>query len=450
MRKLTIVMLIVLLAAPLALFAGGKAEAKAAVALPSGVPAAAQAGIDWQQFKGRTVSVLFCNHPWQEGIEPLIPEFEKLTGMKVKLVKLPEAEYLTKVPADFTAGTFAFDVFMSQYYDSPKYQQEKWTADIAPLMQNPKLTDAAWYDWKDFFPAAQDIATVGGRYSDRIAITSEAQVLIYREDIYQELGLSVPGTFDELLAAAKTISEKKPGVAGITLRGGAAIWWPMFGVLKSFGGGYFDADWNPIIATPQSQEGARMYAELCKYTPKGITSYDWDEINTAMLAGKAAMFMDSSVIYSRLADAAQSTVVGKVKMAPFPAGPAGRVAHSHYWSVSLAESSKQKAEGWLFLQWATSKEVMYRLGLTGVLAPRASVWEQPDFVKQFAPDFAASVKETLKTAVISPAHARFFEAMDIVRAEMQKAILEEESLDKALATTQEEWRKIMDEWKASR
>jgi ABC-type glycerol-3-phosphate transport system substrate-binding protein len=445
-----LVLSIVLLAAPLALFAGGTPEQKATVTLPAAIPAASKADINWQQFKGKTVSVLFSNHPWQEGIEPLIPEFEKLTGLKVKLVKLPEAEYLTKVPADFTAGTFAFDVFMSQYYDSPKYQQEKWTADLAPLMRDRKLTDPGWYDWNDFFPAAQNIATVGGLYSDRVAITSEAQVLIYREDIFQELGLSVPKTFDELLANANAITTKKPGVAGITLRGGAAIWWPLFGVLKSYGGGYFDADWNPIIASQQSKAGARMYVELCKNTPRGVTSYDWDEINTAMLAGRAAMFLDSSVIYSRLADAGQSTVVGKVKMAPFPSGPGGRVAHSHYWSVSLAESSKQKAEGWLFLQWATSKEIMYRLGLTGVLAPRACVWEQPDFVKQFTPDFASSVKETLKTAVISPAHARFFEAMDIVRAEMQKVILGEEELDRALAFTQGEWKKIMDSWKASR
>jgi len=450
MKKLILVLLVAFLAAPLAVLAGGQEEEKAKVTLPTGIPAAASAGIDWQQFKGKTVSVLFSNHPWQEGIEPLIPEFEVLTGMKVRLVKLPEAEYLTKVPADFTAGTFAFDVFMSQYYDSPKYQQENWTADLAPLMKDPKLTDATWYDWSDFFPAAQNIATVGGRYSDRIAITSEAQVLIYREDIYKELGLSVPKTFDELLANAKAISEKKPGVAGITLRGGPAIWWPMYGVLKSYGGGYFDSNWNPIINTPESRAGARMYVELCKYTPRGVTSYDWDEINTAMLAGKAAMFLDSSVIYSRLADPAQSTVVGKVKMAPFPSGPAGRIAHSHYWSVSLAESSKQKPEGWLFLQWATSKEVMYRLGLTGVLAPRASVWEQPAFVQQFTPDFASSVKETLKTAVISPAHARFFEAMDIVRAEMQKVVLGEKDLDAALTFTQSEWKKIMDDWKASR
>lgn len=449
MKRALVILTVLLFAFSLQAFAGGTSEKKAAVALPEGIPAASKAKIDWQQFKGQTVNVLFSNHPWQEAVEPFIPEFEQMTGMKVKLVKLPEAEYLTKVPADFTAGTFAFDVFMSQYYDSAKYQQEKWTADIEPLMKDAKLTDSAWYDWSDFFPAAQDIATVGGKYSDRVAITSEAQVLIYREDIFQELGLPVPNTFDELLANAKTITEKKPGVAGITLRGGAALWWPMYGVLKSYGGGYFDKNWNPIINTPQSKAGAEMYAALCRLAPKGVTSYDWDEINTAMLAGKAAMFLDSSVIYSRLADAKQSTVTGKVKMAAFPKGPAGRIGHSHYWSISVAESSKAKAPAWMFVEWVTSKEIMYRAGMTGVLAPRASVWNQPTFTQQFPKDFADAYKETLKTAVISPAFSRFFEAVDIVRAQVQKAILNDVDMQTALDTTQKEWQRIMADWKAA-
>lgn len=192
-----------------------------------------------------------------------------------------------------------------------------------------------------------------------------------------------------------------------------------------------------------------MYVALCQQAPKGVTSYDWDEINTAMLAGKAAQFLDSSVIYSRLADPKQSTVVGKIKMDPFPAGPAGRVGHSHYWSISIAESSKAKPQAWIFLEWVTSKEIMYRAGLTGVLAPRASVWNQPTFTKQFPQDFADSYKESLKTAVISPAFSRFFEAMDIVRAETQKAILGNEQLDQALDYTQKQWERIMTDWKTA-
>ncbi|HCU21745.1 MAG TPA: hypothetical protein DF698_02410, partial [Candidatus Atribacteria bacterium] len=91
------------------------------------IPTASEANINWQQFAGTTLNVMLCRHPWQETIEPYFPEFEQLTGMKIVTTILPEAEYLTKVPADLTAGTFAFDVFMTQYYDAPKYDQERWT-----------------------------------------------------------------------------------------------------------------------------------------------------------------------------------------------------------------------------------------------------------------------------------------------------------------------------------
>lgn len=185
MKRILCLLSVLIFASSLLAFAGGKSETGATVVLPEGIPAPSKAKMNWKQFKGQTISVLFSNHPWQEAVEPFIPEFEQLTGMKVKLVKLPEAEYHTKVPVDFSAGSFAFDVFMDEYFDAAKYQQEKWTADIGPLMKNSELTDPAWYDWNDFFPAAQDIATVGGKYSDRVPITVEAQVLIYRDDIYQ-------------------------------------------------------------------------------------------------------------------------------------------------------------------------------------------------------------------------------------------------------------------------
>lgn len=451
-RALGWIVVLLLLAAVSASAGGKKEEAAGASAAeypkPQALPDFGEARIDWQQFKGDEIALLLCVHPWQEAIEPFLPEFEALTGMKLKVVKIPEAQFLTKVPADFTSGTFAFDVFMSQYYDSPKYALEHWSADLEPLMNDGRITDGAWYDWNDFFQAARDVATVGDTYFDRIALTAEAQILIYRDDMYQELGLKVPTNFDQLISNAKTIQEKK-NIAGITLRGGPALWWPLTSFMRSFGGEYFAPDWTPMVNSPGSKAGAAAYLDLTKYAPRGITSYDWDEINTAMLSGQAGMFLDSSVIYSRLQDPAKSTVVGKIKAAPYPVGPAGRIAHSHFWSISIADNSAKKKQAWMFIEWATSKMMMYRVGLKGVVVPRGSVWNEPAFISQFTPDFSSALQETLKTAVISHAHSRFFEMMDILTGEMQKAILGEESLDRALDFTQSRWEAIIADWKAS-
>ncbi|HSV31393.1 MAG TPA: sugar ABC transporter substrate-binding protein, partial [Atribacteraceae bacterium] len=401
--------------------------------------------IDWRQFEGTTLNVLFSIHPWQEAIEPLIPQFEELTGITVRLTTLPEGAFMTKISADMTAGTFGFDVFMSQYYDAPKYALENWTASLDPFFEDTDLTDPDWYDWEDFFPGARAVATVGAPHRDRIAITSEAQVLVYRKDIFEELGLQAPETFDELLAVAQAI-EKGTDLYGITIRGAENLWWPLYGVVRSFGGKYVDlVDYTSKINTEESRAGVDMYLQLLQFTPPGVTLFDWDEINTAMLTGRAAMILDSSVIYPRLQDPERSAVVGNISVAPFPAGPAGRIGHSHYWSISMSPGSANQEAAWLFLQWATSKQIQFELAMKGVLAPRDSVWQDPRFMAQFPADFTEGVSLSLQTAVISPANIRFFEMVDILRAEVQNAFLSGQTPD--LASVDAEWNKILQELK---
>jgi len=405
---------------------------------------AGNGNIDWKQFSGKTISVLFSTHPWQEAVEPFIPDFEKLTGIKVNVTKLPEAQMATKAPAEMTAGTFAYDVFMTQYLTAPIFAREHWTADLSTFLEDDKLTDPEWFNWEDFFPNAQAIATAGNTYFQMIPITAEGPVQIYRTDIYEELRLSVPKTFDELLANVKTISENTD-IAGITLRGGPFLYSPLYGVLRSYGGGYFDNEFNPIISSPESIEGAKMYLELCKYAPPGITQYDWDEINTVMLAGKAATFLDSSIIYPRLQDPEKSTIIGKFKVAPYPEGPAGSKPQCQYWALSVYEGSENKEAAWLFVEWVTSKEVMHQLALKGILPPRTSIWDESDFKKAYPEDFITSVRKSLETGEIYPVHPRFYQLMDMLRAEVQSALLGEKTIEDALNSTQEQWKQVLSE-----
>jgi ABC-type glycerol-3-phosphate transport system substrate-binding protein len=397
------------------------------------------AKINWKQFQGTTIRVLFCNHPWQEAVEPLLPDFEKLTGIKLDYSRLPEIEFQTKKNSGFAAGTFDYDVYMSQFFDAPKHCLEKWVADMEPYLNDPELTDPAWYDWNDFFPGQRDIATAGNTYFNAIPITTEVQVLIYRSDVYEKLGLKPPDTFEQLIDTCKTIQSKMKGMNGLTIRGGPHLWWPFYGVLKSFGGEYFDKSNKPVINTPEAKAAVKMYVEMAKYTPRGITTYGWDEINTAILSGKAAQFLDSSVAYSRLQDPSKSTVAGKIKVAPFPKGPKARSPHSYSWSISIAESSGEKEASWLFIEWITSKDVMYKLGMKGVLSPRAAVWNEPSFQKQFSPDYVQSAQKSLEGAVVAPPNMRFWEMVDLLDKEVQKAILGQQTADQAVENTQKLW-----------
>lgn len=401
----------------------------------------AASNFDWKQHSGKTINVGMARHPWQEAIEPMIEEFQALTGIKVKLSKLPEQQYLTKTVADLTGGTFSQDVFMTQYYDAPSYQQKGWTKDIGPLLDSDKLTDKATYDWSDFFQAAQDVSKIGGKYADRIAITSEAQTLIYRTDLLQAKGLSAPKTFDELASVAGKLTDGSN--FGMTMRGGANNWWPFYGFVRSFGGDYVTKDLKPIVNSKEAKAALESYVKLASYCPPGITNADWDEINTAMLSGQAGMFLDSSVIYSRLQDKDTSTVVGKIGIAPMVAGPAGPHGQAHFWTISLAEKAAEPEAGWLFMQWATSKEVQGKIALKGVLGPRASSWKVDGLSSVFPQEFLTAVQTSLQTSIISPANVKFFELMDPLRAQVQDAILGNTSPSDALDKVQTAWSKIL-------
>ena len=52
--------------------------------------ATAFAAVDWKQLQGTEIRFLMNKHPFTTFIEPKLPEFEKLTGVKVVMEVFPE------------------------------------------------------------------------------------------------------------------------------------------------------------------------------------------------------------------------------------------------------------------------------------------------------------------------------------------------------------------------
>jgi len=424
----------------LALFIGAPGQG-----IAQAPPAEYKSGINWRAYQGQTINVLFSAHPWQETITPFIPEFEALTGIKVNVTKIPHDEMIVKVPAGFSSGTMAFDVIMGRYYDAPKFTMEKWSAPLKDFLGDSKLTDPAWYKFNDFFPAAQAI-TMYGSYQDRLPITAEASILVYRKDIYQELGLKAPTTFAELLQTVKEINDSKKA-HGITVRGGPALWMPLYGIIRSHGGDWFTKDDVVKINTPESVAAVRTLVELAKYAPPGIAGFGWDQINTAMMSGVAATFIDSSVIYPRLMDPSKSTVVGKIACAPYITGPAGRVSNGHFWSIFMANSSTKKPAAWYFLQWATSPPIQKKIAVKGVLPPRSAIWKDPDFTTAYQPDFIDAMNVTMKDAVCLPSGTKagflIMGLLDLQTRKIQEALLGQKDAKVAMDELAADWNKLI-------
>ncbi|MDT5106659.1 MAG: multiple sugar transport system substrate-binding protein, partial [Mycobacterium sp.] len=64
---------------------GGKPSA------PNGA-SAVSGGFDWKKASGQTINILQTPHPYQLSYQPLLAEFTELTGIKVNVDLVPEAD----------------------------------------------------------------------------------------------------------------------------------------------------------------------------------------------------------------------------------------------------------------------------------------------------------------------------------------------------------------------
>ncbi|WP_413727777.1 ABC transporter substrate-binding protein [Sodalis sp. RH19] len=307
-----------------------------------------------------TLRVLLEGHSTSDSIKAMLPEFEKATGIKVQAEIVPYADLTSKALLAFSSKSGRYDVVMDDWVHGVGYASAGYIAPLDPLMK----ADAG-FDRADFVKSYADTL----RYKDRyygVPVYGESTFLMYRKDLFAQYGIAVPTTFDQLLAAAKTLKEKSGGhMAGITLRGGQGIHntfsWAAF--LWGYGGQWIK-DGKSAVDSPEAIEATKAYVNILKnYGPIGAANFGWQENRLVFQQGKAGMIIDSTVNGGYNEDARESTVVGKVGYAPVPAQPGSHPGGSSALQVHglyLASASKHQQAAWQFISWATNKQTQMK------------------------------------------------------------------------------------------
>lgn len=338
---------------------------------------AAGGAFDWQKYNGSTIRVMLNQHPWTTAIQPSIPEFEKLTGIKVVLETYPEDQFRQKSLVELTSGAGTLDIFMSQPpQEGLKYKQAGWYEDLTPYVNDPAQTSPD-YKFDDFLPGTIKFETIEGTLIG-MPIQLEVEMLFYRKDLLEAAGLTPPKNLEELQAAAQKLHNPDGGVFGIASRGRKAAAVTMFSnYLYNYGGNWLDEQRNPTINSPEAVEALTYYGDLIRnYGPPGSVNNHWNEVVALFQQGKVAMFTDASVFYANVEAPDKSTVAGKVGYSAFPAGPKANDYWLSGWGLSMAASSKNKGPSWYFIQWATSPEMARKTQIEGKVAgARQSVWD---------------------------------------------------------------------------
>src|SRR6266487_286205 len=306
-----------------------------------------------------TITLAAVDNPQMEDLQKMVPEFQsKHSDIQVKIVILPENQLRQQVTQDIATHSGRFDLATIGTYEVPLWAKNGWIENLGPYIQK-----TASYDASDLIPGVAKALT----YKDSlyaVPFYGESSFLMYRKDMLQQAGVTMPEhpTWDEVAAAARKVNDPGKGVSGICLRGlpgwGEQLA-PLDTVVNTFGGRWYDPQWNAQLTSPKFKSAVSFYVDLVRSAGEpGAANDGFTECLSIYNGGKAAMWYDATVGASNLtASVAQNT--------GYAYAPVKETKFSGWlwaWALGMPSTSTRKDAAWTFMSWATSKDYIKLVG----------------------------------------------------------------------------------------
>lgn len=305
--------LLIVLVALVALIAGCAApvSAPAGEAAPGEQPAA-EVTIDVLTFTGPQIA---------EPLQRRGAEFTERTGIKVNVTVVPFSDLYQKILTDLATGTNAFDV----YVFAPQ-----WMVDYVEPGYLEPLTDRvannAELQWEDIAPFFRDFSASYKGEIYTIPLDGDFQMVYYRTDVLEELGMEPPQTWEDYLAIAEAAHGMDMNGDGegdygscISKKRAAQAYWMVSSIasayLQSQGtaqGGFFDLDtFKPLYGDNEGfRKALEVYKATTQFGPPEELNLDVGDTRGLWTAGRCALSIDWGDI-GTLAIAEGSQVNGK-------------------------------------------------------------------------------------------------------------------------------------------
>lgn len=341
-----------------------------------GVAAHAQT-FDWKKHQGKTVTFLVNNNPIGNALVKYKPEFEKLTGITVKVDGYQEQQMRQRLVTVMNAKSDEVDLFMSlPSREGQQFAKAGWYAELNGSIKGAVASD---YDFKDLSAGMVADATYDGKVMG-LPLNVEGPVVYYRKDLLQKCGVAFPKTLADLDAAVVKLKACDAAVTPFVSRGLKPAAPFTFSVFLHNHGGTYMKDRKSQLCSPAGQAALGQYARLLKdFGPPGVVNYSFPQISSLYREGRAAMAFESTNELRNVMDGGAR--LADTGIMPLPAGTGGSKPTVIGWTLSISAHSRNKDAAWYFLQWATSRATQEKMALEGIAPPRASVANDPDFKK---------------------------------------------------------------------
>ncbi|WP_432547760.1 ABC transporter substrate-binding protein [Kineococcus sp. SYSU DK004] len=343
----------------------------------------------------QSINVIMVNNPQMVDLQELTPRFTEETGITVNYTVLPENDVRDRITQEFSSQAGQYDVASISNYEVPFYSENGW---LAPL--DDYIAEDTEFDQDDILDSMESSLTGsdGSVYAE--PFYGESSFLMYRTDVFEEAGLTMPEnpTWQEVADLAARVDNVRPGMRGICLRGQPGwgqVFAPLTTVVNTFGGTWFDEDWNAQVDSPEFTEATRFYVDLVRtHGEAGAPQAGFTECLNNMTQSNVAMWYDATSAAGSL-EAEGSPVAGQIGYVPAPVVETDSSGWLYTWAWGVQEASQNKDAAWEFISWASSQGyeelVGQELGWARVPAgKRTSTYENPDYQAQAGPFYEAT------------------------------------------------------------
>jgi multiple sugar transport system substrate-binding protein len=349
------------------------------------------------EWSGKTVKVLTWGEKWlfmpliQDGVkQPFLKEFETETGINVEFHFFGEDVARTKAMLDCTSHTGKYDILAMGCWALAPFADAGYVEPLDGYIE--KWADPKYFSLNDLLGSSIQANSYEGLFYS-LPVYDLAAGIMYRKDLFRDMGLAIPQDMDELTTAAQVLTldlngDGKVDIYGITGRGrrGEEPAITSAGFAWAYGGNWFehgaytaktirDLKAKPTVDNPEFIAGIQKYAELLhKYGPPGNPNWGWVEASEAFARGKTAMYVSGNSIYWY---AKSITTLDKDNfgVALAPRGPSGRRAQEFFsHSYGINADSENKRASWKVLQLIASSQIQKAQAKAGVTSlPKMSI-----------------------------------------------------------------------------
>jgi multiple sugar transport system substrate-binding protein len=268
--------------------------------------------------------------------------FEDQTGIPVEVVPVTESDMGERVTAAFSAGELP-DVIAHPL----NYALTWYDSGILDGTASAEVVDELGPD--TFGVGALDLVETDDGYAS-VPLSGWTQLLVYREDLFEEAGLEAPTSYANVRAAIAELHDPPDmyGFVAATDPSEAYMMQVFEHVALANGAHIVDADGNVDVMGEEWTETLEFYKELVNASPAG--NLYWQQSRELYFAGDAAMVIWSPFIMDELAGLRDS-----VPVTAFDDPTSRELAESTSFMTRLAGPQNPEGSGWT--------EVFY-LGIT--------------------------------------------------------------------------------------